>query len=228
MDVATAIADIDSVMKQPSGITTGGGAAVAAAIARYYACVCRYCLLGTPYRTEAERYMAMGFSGAVRVAGIASKDQALYGVLAALKEDIAAGKLAVFEELVHANVYGDLLAQGDGLHRDGYHRAAVVVVGAALEEHVRLLAVKNAVPIAHPDGTPKKATALNSELEKTGVYAETQRATVESWQKLRNDAAHGNPGFELADKALVPNIEPMIVGVRGFVIAWMRLPSQQS
>ena len=110
--------------------------------------------------------MAMGFSGAVRVAGIASKDQALYGVLAALKEDIAAGKLAVFEELVHANVYGDLLAQGDGLHRDGYHRAAVVVVGAALEEHVRLLAVKNAVPIAHPDGTPKKATALNSELDR--------------------------------------------------------------
>ena len=45
---------------------------------------------------------------------------------------------------------------------------------------------------------------------------------------LINDAAHGNPGFELADKALVPNIEPMIVGVRGFVIAWMRLPSQQS
>src|SRR6185312_16368070 len=46
------------------------------------------------------------------------------------------------------------------------------------------------------DGSPKKAVVMHAELKKAGLYTEAQRATVEGWQKLRNDAAHGNPGFD--------------------------------
>ena len=62
---------------------------------------------------------------------------------------------------------------------------------------------------------------MNGELKAAGAYSEAQRATVESWQKLRNAAAHGNPGFEPPDVSLVVNVEPMIIGVRGFIPAFL-------
>jgi hypothetical protein len=141
-------------------------------------------------------------------------------LLAALKEDVATGKLATFEELVHAEVYADLLAQADGLRRDSYHRAATVVTGAALEDHLKKLATKHGTGTTQSNGTPKKASTINNELKAAGIYNEAQRATVEGWQKLRNDAAHGDPGFEPPNVSLVVNIEPMIVGVRGFIAAF--------
>ena len=218
MDIAAALADIESVMKKPSGLDAGGLSAVIAAAARYYACVCRYCPPGSPYRKQADRLIELPARRGNM--GNPAPDQALNGLLAALKEDVASGKLATFEELVHAEVYADLLAQADGLRSDGYHRAATVVAGAALEDHLKKLATKHGTGTTQPSGAPKKASTMNNELKAAGAYNEAQRATVEGWQKLRNDAAHGDPGFEPPDNRLVPNIEPMIIGVRGFVAAF--------
>jgi len=147
-------------------------------------------------------------------------DELLRGVLEALRDDVRHGALSRFEELVHADVYADLIAQGEGLLRERYARAATVLAGAALEEHIKLLATKHGTGTTNPDGSPKKAAVMNAELRKAGVYTEAQRATIEAWQKLRNDAAHGEPGFEQADTSLVPNIAPMIQGVRAFVAAF--------
>jgi hypothetical protein len=140
--------------------------------------------------------------------------------LEALRDDVRHGVLATFEELVHADVYADLIAQGEGLLRDAYARAATVLAGAALEDHIELLAKKHGTGTTNADGSPTKAVVMNAELKKAGLYTEAQRATVEGWQKLRNDAAHGNPGFDGDNTSLVPNIGPMIQGVRAFVAAF--------
>lgn len=209
MDKAAAVADIESVMRKPSDIETGGSSAVIAAASRYYACVCRYCPPGTPYRMQADRFVELP---AKRKDRDPYPDQALFGVLSALKQDIANGMLTTFEELVRGDIYADLLAMADGLRRDAYYRAAATLAGAALEEHQRKLAAKYSIPTAG-----KKATEVNSDLKKAGAYGEPMRATIEGYQKTRNAAAHGDPGFEGSDVSLVGNVEPMIVGVRAFV-----------
>jgi hypothetical protein len=100
----------------------------------------------------------------------------------------------------------------EGLRADGYARAAATLAGAALEEHLRKLANKNAI-----DTSGKKAAEINSELKKAHTYGEPMRATIEGYQKVRNAAAHGQPGFDGADTSLVGSVEPMIVGVREFI-----------
>lgn len=214
MDVTAALVDIDTVMKKPSTISAEPLAGIAAA-ARYYQCLCRYCPPGTPYRKQADRYEAQTADPKTWVTD--SPDKPLYALLAALKEDIYHGKLATFEELVHADVYADLLAQADDLLQHKAPRAAAVIAGAALEEHVKKLAIKHGTGVARPDGSPKKASQMNTELRAANVYPEVQRTAVEGYQKLRNGAAHAEPGFEGTDVSLVSLVGPMIAGVRAFI-----------
>jgi hypothetical protein len=211
MHAKAAIADIEAVMQNPSAVTEGGSSATIAAAARYYACVCRYCPPGSPYRRQADRFVELPpRRGDSRDP---FPDQALYGVLAALKEDIANAKLATFEEMVRADVYGDLLGQAAGLLRDGkYYRAATIIAGAALEEHLKKLAAKHAINIAG-----MKAAQVRDELKKAGAFPEPQRASIDGWQKLRNEAAHANPGFEGSDTKHVGSVEPMLMGIQAFI-----------
>jgi hypothetical protein len=194
----------------PNGYPDDAGKQARAAAA-YNACISRYAPPGSSYRGQADGHMKLKFGS------YPYPDDVLRGVLEALREDVRHGTLSTFEELVHADVYADLIAQAEGLLRDGYARAATVVAGAALEEHIKLLATKHGTGTTNPDGSHKKASVMNAELRKAGLYTEAQRATIEGWQKLRNDAAHGNPGFDHADTTLVPNISPMIQGARAFI-----------
>lgn len=206
MDVKAAIDDITEVLawdqKREAG--TEGFHAI---IARMHACILRCSPAGSSYQSQLER--ALKTDDAYHV---------LKGTLMALREDLNNGRLAKFEEIVHAGVYSDLLAQGEGLARDGYHRAAAVVAGASLEEHIKKLAVKHGTGTQLANGQPKKASVMNSELKTAGIYSEAQRAIVEGLQKLRNEAAHGNPGFDGADIRYVASVQPMIDGIRAFVV----------
>lgn len=215
MDAKAAVADIERVLAtfDPAGYADDS-VKQAHAAAAYNACVSRYAPPGSSYRKQADSHMQLKFGS------YPYPDELMRGVLEALRDDVRHGVLATFEELVHADVYADLIAQGEGLLRDGYARAAAVLAGAALEEHIKLLAAKHGTGTTNADGSPKKAVVMNAELKKAGLYTETQRATVEGWQKLRNDAAHGNPGFDGDNTSLVPNIGPMIQGVRAFVAAF--------
>ena len=58
---------------------------------------------------------------------------------------------------------------------------------------------------------------INNELRGAGVYADVQRTIVEGWQKVRNVAAHGLPGFDGANTSHVGNVTPMIDGIRVFI-----------
>jgi hypothetical protein len=212
-----ALADIDDVMANPApGMDGSHGPPFFHALhARYYQCICRYCPPGTPYRAEAERAVLLPIKRTNAIP--TSSYQALGGIVHAMRADIAAGKLATFEERVRADVYGDLMTQAEGLHYDRFARAAAMIAGAALEEHIRKLAIKSSIAVTTSGGDPKKASVLNSDLRAAGVYSEPQRAAIEAWQKLRNEAAHGKPGFEPPNESLVGGVKPMIDAVRVFI-----------
>jgi hypothetical protein len=206
MDVKAAIDDITEVLawdKKREASPDG----YHAIMVRMHACILRCSPAGSSYQSHLER--AWKADDAYEV---------FKGTLVALREDLKNGRLAKFEELVHADVYSDLLAQGEGLIREGFHRAAAVVAGASLEEHIKKLAVKHGTGTQLANAQPKRASAMNSELKTAGVYSEAQRTIVEGWQKLRNEAAHGNPGFDGADMRHAASVQPMIVGIRAFIV----------
>lgn len=210
MDVKAALADIDQVLDWARHAQSDAGR-----LARCLACVARYAPQGSSYRIDADKY------GMLYPGPPVFPEAQVQAVLAALREDVSSGRLLQFEERVHADVYGDLLTQAEGLHSDGgFHRAATVLAGAALEEHIRLLALKHNTGTTMPDGSPKKASVMNADLKKAGIYTETQRAIVEGWQKLRNDAAHGKPGFEPPNIQHAASVAPMITGIRGFILQY--------
>jgi uncharacterized protein (DUF2164 family) len=94
-------------------------------------------------------------------------------------------------ELVHADIFADFLEMADYLLEQGYKDPAAVVTGSVLEEHLRKLCIKHGVPVAKPDGRPKTADTLNSELTGAGVYSLLDQKNVTAWLDLRNKAAHG-------------------------------------
>jgi hypothetical protein len=220
MNTADALADIDAVLANPTNDALKDDIAMITTeeVTRYQACIYRNAAPGSTYRAQADRYAQTPIErGAVRFAGGAGPEKLLKGVLSALRSDIANGRLKTFEELVRADVYADFIAQGAGLLADGYSRAGAVIVGAALEEHLKKLATKNQMSVLDNNGRPKKASEVNADLRRANIYGEAQRASIESWQKLRNDAAHGQPGFEGSDTSKVALLGPMIDGVRAFV-----------
>lgn len=211
MDKVRALADIDETLRLVKTETVKGSEATTLMLT----CVARHSARGSVYELQAN---------AARDVAPLARNAVLEGVVQALRRDLHADQLATFEELVHADVFSDLLRQAEGLQAEGYSRAAMVVAGAALEEHIRKLCVKNGITleVQNPrDPTkmePKKATTLNAELKKAGVYAEAKRAIVEGWQKLRNVAAHGEPGYDGADRSLESSVRPAIDGIRAFVV----------
>src|SRR4051794_9164927 len=128
MDVKSALDDIDQVLIWAKDVRDD-----AAKLARCLACIARYAPQGSIYRVDAEKY------GKLYPGSPVFPEHMVRGVLVALREDVAAGRLWQFEEMIHADIYGDLLTQAEGLHTNGgFHRAATVLAGAALEEHIRL------------------------------------------------------------------------------------------
>ena len=142
-------------------------------------------------------------------------DHLFEGILRALRADVDAGRLHTFEKLVHANMFSDLIAQAEYLNSGGHSRAAAVLAGGALEEHTRQLAQVYAVPTQDGNGKRRSAAALNQDLTKASAYTKSEQAQVDAWQKCRNDAAHGDPGFE--KNYTEADIRRMAEGIRDFI-----------
>jgi len=140
----------------------------------------------------------------------------LYGVLAGLYQDLKAGYLKSYSELVHADIFSDYIEMAEYLLEEGYKDPAAVITGSTLEEHLRKLCLKNGINIEIMSSgklRPKKADAINSELAKQGVYSKLEQKSVTAWLDLRNKAAHGNYS-EYNDN----QVKQMIMGVRDFII----------
>ncbi|WP_199920545.1 hypothetical protein [Streptomyces katrae] len=133
----------------------------------------------------------------------------------ALRDDIQAGWLSSVVELVHAETYSDYLEMSEDLLGAGYKDPAAVIAGTSLEVHVRALCAKHGIAIEHPNGSPKKADAMNADLKKSGVYDGLQQKQVTAWLDLRNKAAHGDYGTY--DDPLV---RLFIEGLRAFILRY--------
>lgn len=78
--------------------------------------------------------------------------------------------------LIAADIFADILEMAEYLLSEGYKDAAAVLIGAALEGHLRHLGNRHIVAITHADGRPFTA-----------------------WLDLRNSAAHGHYDVYTAD-----------------------------
>jgi hypothetical protein len=115
------------------------------------------------------------------------------------------------ESEIHADIFADFLEMADYLLQQGYKDPAAVVIGSVLEAHLRKLCGKHGIPVSKPDGSPKKADTLNSELAAGAVYSKLDQKSVTAWLDLRNQAAHGNYKDYTKEQVVL-----MLQGVRDF------------
>ncbi|HEX4950588.1 MAG TPA: hypothetical protein VFZ34_28235 [Blastocatellia bacterium] len=132
--------------------------------------------------------------------------------LQALRDDYAEGKLKSVLELIHADLFSDFLEMAGHLIEQGYKDPAAVISGSVLEEHLRKLCDKHSIDEKKPDGSPKKADAMNAKLAGANVYSKLDQKNVTAWLGLRNDAAHGNYSAYTKDQVAL-----LIQSVRDFI-----------
>jgi len=137
------------------------------------------------------------------------------GVTEALRNDLQAGFLRSYEELIHAELFGDFLEMAEHLVDTGYKDAAAVIAGSALEAHLRQLCKKNgvAVDVTSPAGVrPKRADQMNADLASATVYSKLDQKNITAWLDLRNKAAHGKYSEYTKDQVAL-----LIAGIRDFI-----------
>jgi hypothetical protein len=133
--------------------------------------------------------------------------------LAAFRSDVEGGYLKTLAELIHADVFADLLGMATELQEKGYKDAAAVIAGSILEEHLRKLADSSGIAPTKSDGSPLKASVLNADLAKAEIYNKLEEKAVTAWLGLRNSAAHGK--YDEFDETQVANL---IRDIRDFMI----------
>lgn len=140
----------------------------------------------------------------------------LPGVLESLRDDVANDRTASVVELVHADVFSDFLDMAKHLLDQGFKDAAAVIAGSSLEAHLRALCVKHRIDTTDKEGVPKKASALNAELDKAHTFRSSgDPKSVTAWLDLRNDAAHRD-----YDKYGPQQVNLLIASVRDFMVRY--------
>ena len=138
------------------------------------------------------------------------------GVLEGLYKDLDADYLKSLSEIIHGDIFIDYLDMSEYLLEEHYYVAAAVIAGVTLEEHLRILCIKNIIAIVFtkPRGNkPKKADQMNADLSREKIYPKTQQKQITYWLGIRNDAAHGNK-----DNFTEEQVKLMIPGIRDFII----------
>ena len=212
-----ALADIDAVLNhQPAD---GGSAGIAEMASMLRACIERWAPRGSSYRRMSDAVSPLEIETAQ---GNPRVDLRLRGVLVAMERDYRAGMSRTLDERVHAALLEDLIGQADRHLDAGEHIAAAVVIGAALEQHLRQLAGRLEVAFEIPDARgvlrAKPAQRLNDDLRLTPAYPHAEWQQIQRWLQTRERAARG----ELANdptiaQTLEPELRRMAGGVREFI-----------
>lgn len=209
IDKNAALADIDRVLKhQPA---TGNVVAdFRERRTMMHACVLRWAPSNSAYVAAAKRTAQLDGHPDSDPIGEYS------ATLRALRADIDADQLRTFVERVRADLFTDLMAQGEYLNGEGYRRAAAVLAGGVLEEHLRLLATRHRIALRNAKGDSVKASFLNDQLMSTAsAYGKSDHSFVSGWLKMRNDAAHGVAGFETTYDE--NDVRRMMEGIQAFI-----------
>jgi hypothetical protein len=169
LDTSAVLADIDGALaeykqlrkaSQYDDCSDHGALVVSSMTTRLASTIERYAPPGSRY-LHGLRAVLEGWGPQV-AAGLAP----LAGVLTALRDDMAAGRLATVAELIHGDVFSDFLDMADHLLEEGYKDPAAVLAGGVLEEHLRKLCVSYSISVVAQNGKPKKADTMNADLAK--------------------------------------------------------------
>jgi hypothetical protein len=133
----------------------------------------------------------------VHLYGVAAE---AYGVVAAAESAWKEGFHFDLKAIARADVESDLIDQASTLLASGYDRAAAVLAGAVLEEHLRSIAPSWGVAVHNAAGKALTLEPLNVELKKEGAYDGIMQKRITLLGGVRNEAAHGNPFDGRADE----------------------------
>jgi hypothetical protein len=181
--------------------------------ARMMATIERCAPLGSSYRSNAAKIQTKFPGKSVNESHDLNRN--LAGVLGALREDYVDNRMQKFQEIIHADLFEDILEEAEYLLTKKYKDAAAVMIGSVLETHIKKMCVKEGLPLeikTKGKSTLKRAGDLNVELAKHGVYDLPRQQQITAWMSLRNKAAHGEITTYKKEE-----IDSMHQGVRQFI-----------
>lgn len=206
LDQTAIVKQIDDILAKTGAVS--GPAQVSTAFNVILSAIQRLAPSGTTYANSVKSYERFQTAS---LPELARALQPLRGTLQALKHDYELGYLQSVVELVHADIFADFLEMAQYLLEQSYKDPSAVVCGSVLEAHLWKLCDKHGISVIKPDGSPKKADTLNSELTGTDIYSKLDQKSVTAWLDLRNKAAHGKYSEYTKDQVAL-----MLQGVRDF------------
>jgi hypothetical protein len=137
-------------------------------------------------------------------------------ILKAMKFAYEKGHLDDIAVLVHADLFGDFLEMAGYLLGEGFKDPAAMLTGGVLEEHLRKLCAKQAIPltVTKARGVIQKnmINQMNTDLYGASVYPKPELMQIQAWGAIRNSADHGKFGDYTKEQ-----VEAMQQGVLGFI-----------
>ncbi len=144
----------------------------------------------------------------VKQTGYAHEVEEVLGCLSAFAEDLEAGYLRHYKDLVVAEVFSDFLEMAEHLLTGHYFQPAASLIGAVLEDDLRRRCDARGLTY---DRKRDGLDALSKKLVTAGEFNALMKKKIDTWAKIRNDADHGNfAEFREEDVA------EMLTGVTGF------------
>lgn len=148
----------------------------------------------------------------------------LHGIFRGAHQDFKAGMFDNLKLEIESGVSCDFLGQANALLNDKElvdysYLPAAVLIGAVLEKTLRSLC-ENASPkigTVNANGRAKKMSAMIVDLKKAGVINEIRSRQLETWNAIRNSAAHGK-----LDEFTKEQVTAMLQGVQDFMAQQMK------
>lgn len=120
--------------------------------------------------------------------------KAMIGALESIRDNVARGRLASFEDIVFAEAFANLTEQGEYLLDKHYFVAAGVIFRAVLEERLRRMCQTHGQT---PQKTRPTITDYNQALYKAQIYDKIEFKNVDAMAAVGNSAAHNSPGLTI-------------------------------
>ena len=148
----------------------------------------------------------------------------LHGIFKGAYQDFKAGMFDNLKLEIESNVSCDFLGQANALLNDKEqvdysYLPAAVLIGAVLEKTLRSLC-ENANPkieTVNENGRAKKMSAMIEDLKKAGIINEIRKRQLETWNAIRNSAAHGK-----IEEFTKEQVTAMLQGVQDFMAQQMK------
>jgi len=119
------------------------------------------------------------------------------GILQSAREEYLKGMAVDYHLSVSSSVFSGILDEASYLLRKKYLRASAVLIGAALEESLKIYARSNSIEV----GPKETLSPLIDTVKKKGnsLITEFEAKNLQAIATMRNDAAHGG-NFEYTER----------------------------